>query len=156
MRAGNRVRILIDMGFSSNQHEEYLKKQGVMSIAFEKSKGKVQKNCNEHSMEDIPFYFQEFIEQEYFEIQTWVHANEEYIANQDNYPLNSSPIQVPYPDPKVNFSDEYHFLFLKNFKSISAWVRKNDEIYQELDTGSYQPRLMQVCFSDFLDLKEWL
>jgi hypothetical protein len=110
-------------------------------------------------MQNIPpQHFLEFIEREYLTIRQWVHEDEAYVNDDKNYPLSNSPIKVSYPDGDVKISDEYRYLFFRYFGSVSAWVRKNDELRQTCDTGSryHRPRLMQVSFLDFLALEGWL
>jgi hypothetical protein len=108
--------------------------------------------------EKPPVHFINFIEWEYTTVRQWVHLNDDFINDNNNYPLSNQPIQVSFPDEDKPLSDEFMYLFMRWFWDISAWVRKNDELRKNVDTGSpyHRPRLMQTKFEDFLVLREEL
>lgn len=103
-------------------------------------------------MHAIPDGFLELLERSYPDIRAWVHQNEAF-GNDADHLHRQLPVQIAYPHP---LPPEFAAFLYNFFPKIRAWVHKNDELRQELDFGHYRPRLMQVGFSDFLDLERLL
>jgi hypothetical protein len=90
----------------------------------------------------------DFLHVHYHAIREWIHKNDK-----DRAGLPDSN----YMDFAFDHdADPEHREFLyQHFPKIRTWVHNNDKLVEELSTGYYYPRLMQVPYDDFLMLEEW-